>query len=93
MNPTHLPRARLRPVALASLAFIAGLAQAQTPPAGESALPQVEVVAPRQPERLRRGRRHHQSPATGSAGPKVAPPSVERRWKPRSPLTTQPRPM
>lgn len=44
MNHTHLPRGRLRPVALASLAFIAGLAQAQTPPAGESALPQVEVV-------------------------------------------------
>lgn len=44
MNHTHLPRGRLRPVALASLAFIAGLAQAQTPPAGESTLPQVEVV-------------------------------------------------
>ncbi len=44
MNRTHLPRERLRPVALASLAFIAGLAQAQSTPAGENSLPRVEVV-------------------------------------------------
>lgn len=44
MNTKHLPRGRLRPVALASLAFIAGLAQAQSTPNGESALPRVEVV-------------------------------------------------
>lgn len=47
MHPHHPQRATLRPVALASLAFIAGLAQAQTtPPAtgAENSLPRVEVV-------------------------------------------------
>lgn len=50
MQPPYPQRHRLRPVALASLAFVAGLAQAQTAaPAPssqgvESALPKVEVV-------------------------------------------------
>ncbi len=44
MNHEPLPRGRLRPVALASLAFIAGLAQAQTAAAAGSTLPPVEVV-------------------------------------------------
>ncbi len=50
MQPPYPQRHRLRPVALASLVFLAGLAQAQTAPpaatsqAGESALPKVEVV-------------------------------------------------
>jgi outer membrane receptor protein involved in Fe transport len=44
MRHEHLSRGRLRPVAAATLAFVAGLAQAQSSPAGDAALPTVEVV-------------------------------------------------
>ena len=43
MRHEHLSRGRLRPVAAATLAFVAGLAQAQSSPAGDAALPTVEV--------------------------------------------------
>ncbi|MGD9832867.1 MAG: TonB-dependent receptor plug domain-containing protein, partial [Piscinibacter sp.] len=44
MTHEHLPRGRLRPVTAATLAFVAGLAQAQSTSAGDAALPTVEVV-------------------------------------------------